>query len=228
MPDENESAFGLEDDGDTENNDTANLAAGAFEAPPSDPTPFAEPPATAVADEPEYEPALVQDAPAGDIEAQMQSIEEMEMPKDRADMLRNNHERPKSWAPPSLLTAPKPPPGYHHRWIRCEVRNVWDSKNVSARFREGYEPVVRQDYPDFVCPTIEDGKHAGVFMTGGLMLCRIPVEIVKQRNGYFERRNEQADQAVDNDLLKANDPRMPFDQSQRNTRVTFGAGRASA
>ena len=79
---------------------------------------------------------------------------------------------------------------------------------------------------DFECPTIEDGKHAGTFTTGGLILCRISEEIVKQRNQYFESRSNAADAAVDNDILKANDPRMPFDASERASRVTFGGGRS--
>jgi hypothetical protein len=144
----------------------------------------------------------------------------------RAAESREKTQRPQVWKPPQLLDAPPPNDGYHHRWIRHEVNGVVDHKNLSSRFREGYEPVRLEDYPDFECPTIEDGKHAGTFTTGGLILCRISEEIVKQRNQYFESRSNDADAAVDNDILKANDPRMPFDASERASRVTFGGGRS--
>lgn len=156
------------------------------------------------------------------------TVVENNEPSTRQSEMRENHDRPKSWVPPSLLDAPKPPPGYHHRWIRYENRGVVDNKNISARFREGYEPVVRKEYPDWECPTIQDGRHAGTFTTGGLMLCRIPIEIVKQRKEYFDNRSAAADQAVDNDLLKVNDSRMPFDRSDRRSKVTFGRGRDEA
>lgn len=143
----------------------------------------------------------------------------------RASGTREINERHKVWKPPQLLDAPAALPGWHHRWIRHEVNGVVDHKNLSARFREGYEPVRLEEYPDFECPTIEDGKHAGTFTTGGLILCRIPIEIVTQRQQYFDSRADDADRAVDNDLLKANDSRMPFDPSQRASRVSFGGGR---
>jgi len=145
----------------------------------------------------------------------------------RVSETRDSEKRVASWKPPQLLDAPTPEMGYHHRWIRYEVNGTVDHKNLAARFREGYEPVPQDAYPDFECTVLDGthGKHAGTFTTGGLILCRIPVEIVKQREAYFNARSDDADRAVDNDLLKANDPRMPFDNSQRHSQVTFGGGR---
>ena len=36
----------------------------------------------------------------------------------------------KPWAPPSMLETPPNPPGYVYRWIRAEVLNEDDKKNV--------------------------------------------------------------------------------------------------
>ena len=94
----------------------------------------------------------------------------------RASQTREKETRRKPWAPPSMLDAPPAPDGYKHRWVRAEVRGFDDTKNISARLREGYELVRQDEYPDFEAPVVESGKYAGVFGVGGLVLARIPLE----------------------------------------------------
>ena len=132
------------------------------------------------------------------------------------------------WTPPSLLDAPEPPEGYAHRWIRAEVRGFDDRKNISARMREGWELVRKEEYPDFEAPTIDSGKYEGVFGVGGLLLARIPVEIVEERTDYFQQRTTEAMQAVDNDLLKETQHHsMAIQKPERQSRVTFGGPKKS-
>ena len=83
---------------------------------------------------------------------------------------REKQGRRKPWTPPSMLDAPPAPEGFKHRWIRAEVRGFDDTKNISARLREGYELVRQDEYPDFESPVIDSGKYEGVFGVGGLML----------------------------------------------------------
>tara|TARA_R100001594_G_scaffold78199_2_gene112743 strand:+ start:5145 stop:5615 length:471 start_codon:yes stop_codon:yes gene_type:complete len=136
--------------------------------------------------------------------------------------------RRKPWTPPSLLDAPEPPEGYAHRWIRAEVRGFDDRKNISARMREGWELVRKEEYPDFEAPTIDNGKYEGVFGVGGLLLARIPVEIVEERTDYFQQRTTEAMQAVDNDLLKETQHHsMAIQKPERQSRVTFGGPKKS-
>ena len=132
----------------------------------------------------------------------------------RANQTRARQARKGSWKPPSMLDAPEAPDGYKHRWIRSEVMGFDDRKNVSARSREGWELVRGDEYPDFEAPTVDDGKHAGVIGVGGLLLARIPVEIVDMT------RNQMA--AVDNELAREQHPAMPISNPERQSRVTFG------
>ena len=141
--------------------------------------------------------------------------------------LRSNNTRAKQarrepWKPPSMLDAPPAPEGYRHRWIRAEVMGFDDRKNVAARSREGWELVRGEDYPDFEIPTIEDGKHAGVIGVGGLLLAKIPVEIVEERKEYFQSMTRNQMAAVDNDLAREQHPAMPISKPDRQSRVTFG------
>ena len=141
----------------------------------------------------------------------------------RASKTRSAKPRRQPWKPPSFLDAPPPPDGYVHRWIRAEVRGFDDRKNLSARVREGWELVRKDEYPDFEAPTIESGSYEGVFGVGGLLLARIPEEIVEERRHYFNQMNSDAMAAVDNDLMKENQHHsMSLQKPERQSRVTFG------
>ena len=132
--------------------------------------------------------------------------------------------RKKHWQPPSALDAPEAEPGYKHRWIRSEVRGYDDRANMSKRIREGFEPVRAEAHPDFDAPVMDDGKHAGVIGVGGLVLAKVPDEIVEERTEYFQGKTAEQLQGVDNDLLRDSDPRMPLRPSDisMNTSVEFG------
>ena len=62
---------------------------------------------------------------------------------------------------------------------------------------------------------------------GGLLLARMPIETVEERNSYYKNLTESQKEAVDTDLLKVEDPRMPISKPQRRTKVTFGSGNNS-
>jgi len=140
----------------------------------------------------------------------------------RSNSTRAKQARREPWKPPSMLDAPPAPEGYRHRWIRAEVMGFDDRKNVAARSREGWELVRGEDHPDFEIPTIEDGKHAGVIGVGGLLLAKIPVEIVEERKEYFQSMTRNQMKAVDNDLAREQHPAMPISKPDRQSRVTFG------
>ena len=61
---------------------------------------------------------------------------------------------------------------------------------------------------------------------GGLLLARIPEEIVEARKEYFEKQLQDRNNAIDNDLMKEQHPSMPIN-SDRQTRVTFGGTKKS-
>lgn len=148
--------------------------------------------------------------------------------KPRAETNRTSTARPVVWKPPSTLDAPPPPEGYAHRWIRMESGGMDDRKNLSARLREGFELVRAEEYPDREdLPTLQDGKHAGVIAVGGLVLARIPLELVRQRNAYYNRQTNDQLNAVDNDLLREQNPVMPIIKPERQSRVTFGGPRST-
>ena len=141
----------------------------------------------------------------------------------RAETTREKSVRRKPWAPPSMLDAPPAPDGFKHRWIRAETRGFNDSKNISAKMREGWELVRKDEYPDFEAPVVDSGKYEGVFGVGGLLLARIPVETVAERTDYFSQRNADQMTAVEQDMMRENaHSTMTISKPDRQSRVTFG------
>ena len=97
-----------------------------------------------------------------------------------------------------------------------------DTKNMSGKLRSGWELVRADEYPDTDYPTVDEGRYAGVIGVGGLVLARIPEELAKQREAYFQSNELQdRNEALENDVLKEQHPSMPINQD-RQTRVTFG------
>ena len=140
----------------------------------------------------------------------------------RASQTRSQSERPKVWVPPSSLDAPPAPDGFRYRWIRAEIVGYQDTKNVTSRLREGYELVRAEEVENASdYPVLDEGKYKGVIGVGGLLLAKVPVEIAKQRQDYMTKRHEERNEAVENDLMKEQDNRMPIN-IERQSRVTFG------
>ena len=140
----------------------------------------------------------------------------------RASQTRSKSERPKVWVPPSSLDAPKPPEGFRYRWIRAESMGFQDTKNITGRLREGYELVRAEEVENASdYPVVEEGRYKGVIGVGGLLLAKVPEEIAKQREDYLRRQHEARNEAVENDLMKEQDKRMPIN-IERQSRVTFG------
>jgi|TARA_R100001591_G_scaffold88881_1_gene94979 hypothetical protein len=127
-----------------------------------------------------------------------------------------------------MLDAPPAPDGFAHRWIRAETRGFDDTKNISAKMREGWELVRKDEYPDFEAPVVESGKYEGVFGVGGLILARIPVETVQERTDYFNSKSRDQMDAVDYDMMRENQhSTMTIEKANRQSRVTFGGPRKS-
>lgn len=132
-------------------------------------------------------------------------------------------ERQKSWRPPSLLPSPLPQEGYRFRWIRTASMGQTDNKNVSARIREGWEPVKASDHPELQLTSDKGSAFPDGVEVGGLLLCKTATEIVQQRNDYYEQRARDQMESVDNAYLRENDPRMPLLKPERKTRTTRGS-----
>jgi hypothetical protein len=132
-------------------------------------------------------------------------------------------ERPKQWMPPELLPEPDRQPGYAYRWIRVSTLNTPDPRNLSAKLREGWEPVTIEEQPKFQLLVDPSSRYKDNIEIGGLLLCKTPVEFVQQRNDHVNKQTQAQTEAVDNNLMRQSDPRMPLFK-ERKSSTTFGKG----
>jgi len=141
----------------------------------------------------------------------------------RAEDTRAQYERPKQWAPAELLPEPDKQPGFSYRWIRVATLNKADPRNLSAKLREGWEPVKISEQPRLQLLVDPDSRFGENVEIGGLLLCKTPTEFVDQRNKYYLNQTEAQTVAVDNSFMRENDPRMPL-FSERKSQISFGKG----
>ena len=140
--------------------------------------------------------------------------------KSREADTRQTTERKRTWKRPELLPSPEPENGYVFRWVRTSTTGKSDTKNVSSRFREGFEAVKAEDYPDLQIVSDLDSRFPDNIEVGGLLLCKCPVELMEQRRHAQQRQADGQMSAVDNSYLRQSDPRMPMLKPERSTRVT--------
>lgn len=131
--------------------------------------------------------------------------------------------RKRSWVRPEVLPSPNPEPGYTYHWVRVSIRGEADPQNTSMKLREGWEPVKASDHPEIAIPGVENERFKDNVVMGGLMLCKMPTEMVKERNAYVEQISESQIRSVDNQLMRENNPRMPLFAERKST-TTFGKG----
>ena len=142
---------------------------------------------------------------------------------DREVETRATLERPKQWAPAELLPEPDKQAGYAYRWIRVASLNSPDPRNLSAKLREGWEPVLMEEQPKFKLLADPSSRYKDNIEIGGLLLCKTPAEFVEQRKAHFDKLTAQQTEAVDNNLMRQSDPRMPI-FNERKSSTSFGKG----
>jgi hypothetical protein len=132
-------------------------------------------------------------------------------------------ERPKQWMPAELLPEPDKQAGYAYRWIRVATLGNADPRNLSAKLREGWEPVRIEEQPKFQLLVDPNSRYKDNIEIGGLLLCKTPEEFVQQRNAHYSKQTQSQTEAVDNNLMRQSDARMPL-FNERKSSTSFGKG----
>ena len=137
---------------------------------------------------------------------------------------RDTQERPKQWVRPEVLPQPNQEPGFTYRWVRVAMLGQQDPRNVSSKMREGWEPVLASEQPHLQMLVDPNSRFKENIEVAGLLLCKMPEEMVEQRREYFAKQNQSQIESVDNNFMRENDQRMPLFQEKRST-TSFGKGK---
>lgn len=146
--------------------------------------------------------------------------------RDEERSLRSDEVAMASWSgfrPPQLIPDVPVEPGWAFRWVRVSSRGEADDLNVSVRFREGWVPCARKDYPKQAreCGLPLEGN--GNITMGGLMMCKMPEEQARAREQYYSQMSQQQQFAVDQSYMRLNNPKMPL-LMERKTTTSYGRG----
>jgi len=140
---------------------------------------------------------------------------------DREVETRDKSERPQQWAPAELLPEPVKIPGYKYHWVRISTLGAADPRNLSAKLREKWEPVPMEEQPEMQLLIDPNSRFKDNIEIGGLLLCKTPEEFVTQRNNFYAKQTDAQAEAVDNNLMRQSDSRMPL-FSERKSSSSFG------
>jgi hypothetical protein len=141
----------------------------------------------------------------------------------REAQTRVQNERPKMWTPPELLPEPIREAGFAYRWVRVSTLNAADPRNISSKLREGWEPVQIEEQPQMKIFLDPNSRFKDNIEIGGLLLCKAPEEMVRQRNDYYAQQSRSQTEAVDNSFMRQSDARMPLFKERKST-TSFGKG----
>lgn len=136
---------------------------------------------------------------------------------------RDQFKRPETWTPPEMLPMPLPRAGWEHRWVRTATMGQDDPMNINRSRRDGWEPVKATEYPEIAVMSDTNSRFPDSIEVGGLLLCKAPTAFIEKRNAHFAAMTRNAQQAVDNSLMKEEDRRMPLFRD-RQSKTTFGSG----
>ena len=127
------------------------------------------------------------------------------------------------WRPASTLPDPTPEPGVGFRWVMTHLLGEANPTNVSQRLREGYEPVKAEDHPELA---FEANTKTGNIEIGGLMLCKMPQDMLDQRTEHYAGMTNTLSQSIDSKYVGQSDPRMPVfsERKSSSSRGSFGSG----
>ncbi len=136
---------------------------------------------------------------------------------------REARKRPTSWAPPESLPTPDKQPGYAYRWIRISTYETSDPANISAKSREGWEPVLATEQSNMLHLTGNNPRYKDNIEIGGLLLCKAPEEFMEQRDEYFRNKANLESASVESQFRSQENSVMPLFVNMK-TKISNGFG----
>lgn len=133
-------------------------------------------------------------------------------------------QRKKHWAPASILPDPTAQPGWTFKYIRRSTMGEQDPTNMSKSLREGWETCRLTDHPELQMAVDREAKNSDLVEIGGLILCKMPEEMYKEREAYFANIGNSELESLNAQTMAAQDPRMATMFNERKSSVTFGKG----
>ena len=145
----------------------------------------------------------------------------------RSSQLRENNTKEQTtytFEEPNLLEIPKPivdrfnDAGMTLGWIRLTLKGKDDVSHIGRKMQEGWEFVSQEEVPEMEHSSIvrDEGKYAGAVCRGDVALGKIPTGRIDARKAYYKDKTDSLMEAVNSQLMKNNNSRMPISNSSKS------------
>jgi len=127
-------------------------------------------------------------------------------------------EEPDALDIPELVKARFDNEGMSLRWLRIILKGQDDIMNVGKKQQEGWVFVTPDEVPEMAVTSFvrEEGRYLGAVCRGDLALAKMPTGKVKARKRFYEKKANDMMDAVNAQLMKSSDSRMPITNSSKS------------
>ena len=104
------------------------------------------------------------------------------------------------------------------RWIRISVKGQDDITNVGKNQQQGWVFVTSDEVPEMGITSFvrEEGRYLGAVCRGDVALAKKPTVKVKARQKFYENKASDMMDAVNAQLMKNSDSRMPISNTSKS------------
>jgi len=144
----------------------------------------------------------------------------------RSNQQRENETREEEWTfeEPDALSIPDTVKarfdneGMSLRWLRISVKGSDDIMNVGKKQQEGWVFVTPDEVPEMAITSFvrDEGRYLGAVCRGDLALAKMPTGKVKARKKHYESKANDMMDAVNAQLMKNSDSRMPISNTSKS------------
>tara|TARA_R110002012_G_scaffold270110_1_gene454474 strand:+ start:982 stop:1470 length:489 start_codon:yes stop_codon:yes gene_type:complete len=104
------------------------------------------------------------------------------------------------------------------RWIRVSLQGKDDIANVGKKLQAGWVFVTPDEVPEMSITSFvrDEGRYQGSVCRGDVALVKMPAGKVNARRKFYESKANDQMEAVNSQLMKSSDSRMPITNTSRS------------
>ena len=106
-------------------------------------------------------------------------------------------------------------------WLRITLKGQEDYKYIGKKLQEGWEFVSKDEVPELGSTSVvrDEGRYAGAICRGDIALGKIPTRIYKARSEHYRKKSDQLMDAVNSQLMRGNNSRMPISNTSKTQTI---------
>jgi len=106
-------------------------------------------------------------------------------------------------------------------WLRITLKGQEDYAHIGRKMQEGWQFVDSDEVPEMGATSIvrDEGRYKGAVCRGDLALGKIPTGRIEAKRKYYEDKTDSLMKAVDSQLMRGNNSRMPISNTSRSETV---------